>query len=86
MPNFTHSNVTNILQEGGEFHPKDENGKVLFSDVDFIDTWKVSASTWYIICIMWTVIVYLAVCYSAAILNILKNTSTLYILSILIHK
>lgn len=27
-------------QEGGEFHPKDENGKVIYSDVDYLDTWK----------------------------------------------
>ncbi|XP_053384554.1 aldo-keto reductase family 1 member B1-like [Mercenaria mercenaria] len=27
-------------KEGGEFHPRDENGKVLFSDVDYVDTWK----------------------------------------------
>ncbi|KAJ8298867.1 hypothetical protein KUTeg_022927, partial [Tegillarca granosa] len=26
--------------EGGEFHPKDENGKILFSDVDYVKTWK----------------------------------------------
>ncbi|XP_060068295.1 1,5-anhydro-D-fructose reductase-like [Ylistrum balloti] len=28
------------LQEGGEFIPKDEDGTVLFSDVDFVETWK----------------------------------------------
>lgn len=28
------------LQEGGEFLPKDEDGTVLFSDVDFVETWK----------------------------------------------
>lgn len=28
-------------QEEGDLFPKDENGKVLFSDVDYIDTWKV---------------------------------------------
>ncbi|ESP01475.1 hypothetical protein LOTGIDRAFT_176450, partial [Lottia gigantea] len=27
-------------KEGGEFLPRDENGKVLFSDVDYLDTWK----------------------------------------------
>lgn len=27
-------------QEGGEIFPKDENDKILFSDVDFVDTWK----------------------------------------------
>lgn len=27
-------------QEGGEFLPKDENGKVLFSETDFVETWK----------------------------------------------
>ncbi|KAK3104113.1 hypothetical protein FSP39_024519 [Pinctada imbricata] len=26
--------------EGGEFHPRDETGKVKFSDVDYLDTWK----------------------------------------------
>ena len=31
----------NSLQEGGDFIPKDEKGNVLFSDVDFIETWKV---------------------------------------------
>ena len=29
------------MQEGGDFIPKDEKGNVLFSDVDFIETWKV---------------------------------------------
>ncbi|KAL4224975.1 Alcohol dehydrogenase [NADP(+)] [Mactra antiquata] len=28
------------LQEGGDFIPTDENGKVLYSDVDYVDTWK----------------------------------------------
>lgn len=28
------------LKEGGEFIPKDEKGNVLFSDVDYVDTWK----------------------------------------------
>ncbi|XP_061177921.1 1,5-anhydro-D-fructose reductase-like [Saccostrea echinata] len=28
------------LREGGEFIPKDEKGNVLFSDVDYVDTWK----------------------------------------------
>lgn len=28
-------------KEGGEIFPKDENDKILFSDVDFVDTWKV---------------------------------------------
>lgn len=27
-------------KEGGEFHPKDANGKVIYSDVDYLDTWK----------------------------------------------
>lgn len=27
-------------KEGGEFHPRDENGKVIFSDVDYVETWK----------------------------------------------
>ena len=31
----------NSLQEGGDFIPKDEKGNVLFSDVDFVETWKV---------------------------------------------
>ena len=31
----------NLLQEGGEFHPKDASGKVIYSDVDYLDTWKV---------------------------------------------
>ncbi|KAH3890236.1 1,5-anhydro-D-fructose reductase-like [Dreissena polymorpha] len=26
--------------EGEEFMPRDENGKVVFSDVDYVDTWK----------------------------------------------
>lgn len=30
------------LQEGGDFLPVDENGKVLFSDVDYLETWGVS--------------------------------------------
>ncbi|KAL3842856.1 hypothetical protein ACJMK2_020837 [Sinanodonta woodiana] len=28
------------LKEGEAFHPKDENGKIMFSDVDYVDTWK----------------------------------------------
>ena len=35
------SNFSLTLQEGGEFHPKDANGKVIYSDVDYLDTWKV---------------------------------------------
>ncbi|KAK7471851.1 hypothetical protein BaRGS_00035510 [Batillaria attramentaria] len=27
-------------KEGGDFLPQDENGKVLFSDVDYLDTWR----------------------------------------------
>ncbi|XP_064602334.1 1,5-anhydro-D-fructose reductase-like [Liolophura sinensis] len=27
-------------KEGGEFHPWDENGKIIYSDVDYVDTWK----------------------------------------------
>lgn len=27
-------------KEGGDFLPRDENGKVLFSDVDYLDTWR----------------------------------------------
>lgn len=27
-------------KEGEEFHPRDDNGKVIFSDVDYVDTWK----------------------------------------------
>lgn len=27
-------------KEGGEFHPKDDSGKVIYSDVDYLDTWK----------------------------------------------
>lgn len=27
-------------KEGGEFFPKDEHGKVVYSDVDYLDTWK----------------------------------------------
>ncbi|GFS15513.1 aldo-keto reductase family 1 member B10 [Elysia marginata] len=27
-------------KEGGELCPQDENGKTLFSDVDYVDTWK----------------------------------------------
>lgn len=34
------------FQEGGDFIPRDENGKVLFSDVDYLDTWRVSLSVW----------------------------------------
>lgn len=30
-----------FFQEGGDFIPKDEKDNVLFSDVDFVDTWKV---------------------------------------------
>lgn len=30
-----------FYQEGVDFIPKDEKGNVLFSDVDFVDTWKV---------------------------------------------
>ena len=33
-----------FFQEGGDFYPKDENGKVIFSDVDYIETWKVSVN------------------------------------------
>ena len=28
------------FQEGGEFLPRGEDGNVLYSDVDFVDTWK----------------------------------------------
>ncbi|XP_063983416.1 aldo-keto reductase family 1 member B1-like [Diachasmimorpha longicaudata] len=28
------------FQEGDELMPKDSNGKLLFSDIDFLDTWK----------------------------------------------
>lgn len=33
------------FQEGEEFMPRDENGKVVFSDVDYVDTWKVGDIT-----------------------------------------
>lgn len=29
-----------IFQEGGEKFPADANGKTLYSDVDYVDTWK----------------------------------------------
>lgn len=29
-----------FLQEGGQLFPADENGKIQFSDVDYVDTWK----------------------------------------------
>lgn len=28
------------MQEGGPLFPSDENGKIQFSDVDYVDTWK----------------------------------------------
>ncbi|XP_060530521.1 aldo-keto reductase family 1 member B1-like isoform X2 [Cylas formicarius] len=28
------------LKEGGDYYPKDKNGKILSSDVDYINTWK----------------------------------------------
>ena len=31
---------TKRKQEGGSLEPKDENGMVLVSNVDFVDTWK----------------------------------------------
>lgn len=34
-------NWISFSQEGGDFIPKDEKGNVLFSDVDFVDTWQV---------------------------------------------
>ena len=30
----------NVLQEGLGLHPRDENGRNLYSDVNFVDTWK----------------------------------------------
>ena len=32
--------IRNILQEGLGLHPRDENGRTLYSDVNFVDTWK----------------------------------------------
>jgi diketogulonate reductase-like aldo/keto reductase len=29
-----------IFQEGEDSRPKDENNKLIFSDVDYVDTWK----------------------------------------------
>lgn len=41
--------IVTYLQEGESFHPKDDNGKVIFSDVDYVDTWKVL----FIVFILW---------------------------------
>lgn len=32
--------VCDLIQEDGELFPVDANGKTLFSDVDYVDTWK----------------------------------------------
>ena len=39
---FVCAPVSFSSQEGGDFLPRDENGKVLFSEVDYLDTWRVS--------------------------------------------
>jgi hypothetical protein len=30
-----------MLQAGGELFPKDEQGNMLYDDVDYLETWKV---------------------------------------------
>lgn len=35
------------LQEEREVFPKDENGKFIFSEVDFLDAWKVTTNKLY---------------------------------------
>lgn len=36
--------IHKYLQENSGFYPRDENGKILASDVDYLDTWKVMES------------------------------------------
>lgn len=37
------------IQEGGEFIPRDEKGNVLYSNVDYVDTWKASRDYTYLV-------------------------------------
>ena len=40
---FSVYHIVFILQNNGDMFPKDKNGKFIYDDTDYVDTWKVSS-------------------------------------------